>query len=72
MKEFIRRFFDNMSKPPEPGPELIPKRWRVPFFLGLIAVSLIALAIIVRFVVVPGIGAQNSAEPDVRKSGPQQ
>ena len=60
MKEFVRRFFDNIAEPPQPGPELIPKRWRIPFFLALIALSLLALALVVRFVVIPGIGAQQS------------
>ena len=69
MKEFIRRFFDNMSSPPAPGPELIPTRWRIPFFIGLVAISLVGLAIVVRFVVVPGIEAQQPGVPDVHQSG---
>ena len=69
MKEFIRRFFDNMSSPPEPGPELIPTRLRVPFFAGLVVVSLLALAVIVRFVVVPGIEAQQSDAAVEQRSG---
>jgi hypothetical protein len=72
VKEFIRRFFDNMSNPPEPGPELIPTRLRIPFFVGLIVVSLLALAMIVRFVVVPGIGAQQSGALDHPQSGSPQ
>jgi len=68
VKEFVRRFFDNMTNPPEPGPELIPKAWRVPFFVGLVAVSLIALALVVRYVVVPGIGEQQSGSASVPSS----
>jgi hypothetical protein len=60
VKEFVRRFFDNIAQPPQPGPDLIPKRWRVPFFLAVIVVSLLALGLVVRFVVIPGIDAQQS------------
>ncbi len=60
MKEFVQRFFANMSKPPEPGPELIPTRWRIPFFVGIAIVSLVVLLLLVRFVVAPGIAAQQS------------
>jgi membrane protein insertase Oxa1/YidC/SpoIIIJ len=72
VKEFVRRFFDNMSKPPEPGPELIPTRWRIPFFIGLAVVSLILLAAMIRFVVVPGIAAQQAATRGASPSGSQQ
>ena len=63
MKEFVRRFFDNIAQPPKPGPDLIPQRWRVPFFLALIVVSLLALGLVVRFVVIPGIHAQQFRAP---------
>ena len=68
MKEFIRRFFDNMAKPPEPGPELIPKPVRIPFFIGLAAISFVVLAIFVRFVVVPSINAQQSGTGAIQQS----
>jgi membrane protein insertase Oxa1/YidC/SpoIIIJ len=69
VKEFVNRFFENMSNPPEPGPELIPKRWRVPFFAGLALVSIIVLALLLRFVVLPGIDAQQGASPTGTQSG---
>jgi len=72
VREFIRRFFDNMAKPPEPGPELIPKPVRIPFFIALVAVSLVMLAIFVRFVVVPGISAQQSSAGATQQSGSPQ
>jgi len=56
-----------MSKPPEPGPELIPTPYRIPFFIGLVVVSLVALAIVVRFVVIPGIRAQQSGAANTRQ-----
>jgi membrane protein insertase Oxa1/YidC/SpoIIIJ len=71
VKEFVRRFFDNMSQPPEPGPELIPTRWRIPFFIGLAIVSLILLVAMVRFVVIPGIAAQQPATRSASPSGSQ-
>jgi membrane protein insertase Oxa1/YidC/SpoIIIJ len=70
VKEFVQRFFANMSKPPEPGPELIPTRWRIPFFIGLAVVSLAALVLLVRLVVVPGIAAQQSATQSAPQSAP--
>jgi hypothetical protein len=70
VKEFFRRFFDNMSNPPEPGPERIPQRWRIPFFAGLALVSIIALVVLMRFVVVPGIAAQQPVVPAPSQSGP--
>ena len=53
----------------EPGRELIPTRWRIPFFIALAVVSLIALGLLVTFVVVPGINAQQSGAAGVRESG---
>jgi hypothetical protein len=69
VKEFFRRFFDNMANPPEPGPERIPERWRIPFFAGLALVSLIAIVLLMRFVVIPGIEAQQAAVPAPIQSG---
>jgi hypothetical protein len=70
VKEFVQRFFANMSKPPEPGPELIPTRWRIPFFIGLAIVSLGTLLLLVWFVVVPGIAAQRSDTHSTPQSAP--
>jgi hypothetical protein len=70
VKEFVERFFANMSRPPEPGPELIPTRWRTPFFIALALVSLVVLLLLVRFVVVPGIAAQQSETQSTPKSAP--
>ena len=61
MKAFFKRFFDNFANPPEPGPPLIPERWRIPFFVTLVIVSIVALGIVIRFVVVPGISEQSTA-----------
>ncbi|MGV8082529.1 MAG: hypothetical protein AB2L09_02675 [Coriobacteriia bacterium] len=58
---FLRRFMDRLSSDPEPSPEIIPKRWRMPFFTGLIVVSLILLLLIIWLVVVPGIRSMQSA-----------
>jgi len=70
MRAFIERFMANLSDPPEPGPELIPTRWRIPFFVTLVVVSLVLLALVVRFVVVPGISSQQAGSGAVQ-SGSQ-
>jgi hypothetical protein len=72
VKDFIQRFLANMSTPPEPGPELIPTPWRIPFFIGLLVISLIALALVVRFVVIPGIDAQQAGAAGARQSASPQ
>jgi hypothetical protein len=61
-----------MSTPPEPGPELVPARWRIPFFICLLVISLIALAALLRFVVIPGIDAQQSGAVGARQSASPQ
>ena len=67
---FVRRFLTNLQKPPEPRdtPPLIPQRLRIPFFLGLSAVSLIILLLLVWFVVIPAIGAQQQVMPSAPAS----
>jgi hypothetical protein len=61
---FLKRFFDNFGKVPEEEPkELIPHDIRIPFFLGLAVVSLILLGLLLWFVVIPAISAQQTAAP---------
>jgi membrane protein insertase Oxa1/YidC/SpoIIIJ len=69
VREFVEQFMSNFSRPLEPGRELIPTRYRVPFFIALAALSLIVLVLLVRFVVVPGIAAQQSGAASARESG---
>lgn len=56
----IKRFFSNFGKVPEPkeAPPLIPQAWRVPFFLALSTVSLVALMLLLWLVVIPAINAE--------------
>ena len=69
MREFVEQFMSNFSRPMEPGRELIPAAVRIPFFIALAVVSLIVLVLLVRFVVVPGINAQQSGAAGARESG---
>jgi hypothetical protein len=68
VREFVEQFMSNFSRPMEPGRELIPTRYRVPFFIALMVLSLIVLVLLVRFVVVPGITAQQSGAAGARES----
>jgi hypothetical protein len=61
-RNLLKRFFDNFGKVPEEEPkELIPHDIRIPFFLGMAIVSLILLGLLLWFVVIPAISAQQSA-----------
>jgi hypothetical protein len=67
VREFVEQFMSNFSRPLEPGRELIPKPWRIPFFVGMAVLSLVALALLLNFVVIPAIHAQQpgtSAVPE--------
>lgn len=66
MKEFFERFAANLAEPPAPGPELIPAHRRVPFFVGVVVVSAALLALVVWYVVVPGVRAQQTRPAAVR------
>ena len=57
----IRWFFENFGKPPETvGSPLIPPKWRMPVFFGMIVVGIVLLLLLVRFVVIPGMAAQRA------------
>ncbi|NTW27776.1 MAG: hypothetical protein HGA39_00190 [Coriobacteriia bacterium] len=56
----FKRFIAVLGTVPEPRAPIIPKGLRIPFFLGLIALSLLLLALIVLLVVVPEISAMKS------------
>jgi len=49
---------DRIQEPKPEKPPIIPARWRIPFFAGLVVASLAALAAFVWFVVLPGVQAQ--------------
>ena len=52
---------ENFGKAPEPRPPIIPAPWRIPFFAAVSLLSLVALLLLVFYVVIPGIEAQQSA-----------
>ena len=56
----LRHFLDTFGVPRPPRPRIIPERWRVPFYIGLSVVSLIALLILIFFVVIPGVRASQT------------
>jgi hypothetical protein len=59
----FKYFIENFGKEPEPGPPLIPEPWRIPFFVAVCITSLLALALVVYFVVIPGMQAEQAAPP---------
>jgi len=59
-KPFIERFFENFDKVPDESPPIIPKPYRIPFFVTLSVLALIALVLVVWLVVVPGIASQQA------------
>lgn len=58
-KTFLQRFFE-LDRVPDERPPVIPKPYRIPFFVGLSIVALLALVLVVQLVVLPGIRAQQS------------
>lgn len=60
--ERLKHFLDTFGEPRPPKPPLIPERYRVPVLVGMAVVSLVALLLLVRFVVIPGIEAQRGLE----------
>lgn len=59
-RSFVQRFFDNFGKVPEEKPPIIPKPYRIPFFIALSVIALIALILWIQLVVVPGIRAHQA------------
>ena len=67
---WFKNFLDNFGKLPEGEPrEFIPPRLRMPVFLGMVAVSLVLLALLLWLVVIPAINAQ-SPVPHAGTSSP--
>ena len=59
----FRYIRDNWGKEPEPRPPIVPGPWRIPFFIGVSVLSVIALALLVTYVIIPGIRAQQQLAP---------
>jgi hypothetical protein len=59
MAGLISRFVENFGKVPEPRESRIPPAWRIPVFAGIAALSLVLLALLLHFVVMPGIRAES-------------
>lgn len=58
---FIKRFFANFGTVPEQRPPIIPKPFRIPFFIALSVLALVALLLVIWLLVLPGIRAQQSS-----------
>ena len=54
---------ENWGKEPEPRPPIIPGPWRIPFYIGLSVVSLAVLALLVYYVIMPGMRAEQPSRP---------
>lgn len=61
--ERTKHFLDTFGEPRPPRPPLIPKRYRVLFYLALSMVSLVVLIALVWFVLIPGIRSQQAPGP---------
>ena len=58
-RSWFRRFIEDFGKPPEGEPtQLIPDRLRMPVFITMVLVSIVLLVLVLWFVVIPGIRAQ--------------
>ena len=55
----VQAAFDRATAPKPERPPVIPSRWRVPFFIALVLVSLAVLAAFVWFVVMPAVRSQH-------------
>jgi len=63
----VHDFFENFGKVPEVlPPPMIPQHWRMPVFLTMIAVGLIALALVLALIVIPAMRSQ----PPVSRPAP--
>lgn len=60
--ERIRHFLDTFGEPRPPRPPIIPAPYRIPFYIALSVVSLLALIALIWFVVIPGVRS-NSDSP---------
>jgi hypothetical protein len=70
----IKRFVDNFGVAPEtPPPPLIPKPWRMPVFVSMVAVGIVLLALLLWLVVIPAIntdGATHGGRGVTRQAAP--
>jgi hypothetical protein len=64
-------FMDKVQQPKPEKPPIIPAKWRIPFFIGLVAASLALLALFVNFVVVPAVHMQAQSPASVPASAPK-
>lgn len=60
MLKGLQHWLDTFGVPRPPRPQIIPARWRIPFYIGLSVLSLLMLLLLVYYVVIPGIKVQQS------------
>lgn len=53
--ERTRHFLDTFGEPRPPRPQIIPKQYRIPFYVALSIASLLLLVLLVWLVVIPGV-----------------
>ena len=56
----LKHFLDTFGEPRPKRAQIIPDRYRIPFYLALSVLSLLVLILLVQFVVRPGIEAQKA------------
>ena len=63
-RSWLKRFVEDFGKLPEEEPKpLIPDALRVPVFIGMVVCSLVLLALLLWFVVLPAIRSQQPLGP---------
>ena len=61
MASFLQRLQERLNEVPPERPPIIPKPYRMTFFVGLSVIALVVLALVVWLVVIPGIAADQAA-----------
>lgn|GEM_PF-3055415 len=56
----LQHWLDTFGAPRPPRAQIIPQRWRIPFYIGLSLLSLLVLLLLVIYVVIPGIKANQA------------
>jgi len=56
----LQHWLDTFGVPRPPRAQIIPQRWRIPFYIGLSVLSFVVLLLLVIYVVIPGINANRA------------
>jgi len=59
----LQHWLDTFGVPRPLRPQIIPTRWRIPFYIGLSLLSFVVLLLLVIYVLIPGIKANQAGAP---------